>query len=271
MQLRPSIPSEQALHAGHFWQHAPSTVELFPGEVHIWRPRFSMEEFKTADFWPLLSDDEKYRASRFHFPEDSGAYVLSHAMLRDVLLRYRAHIRRPLLIAKTPDGKLNVRQSPRVHFSLSHSRSLALVGLTLDCELGVDVEPISVPPEWRSLATSFFSDTDQHTLFALPEPDQGRAFLTLWTRREAYLKARGEGLSTPLNAISLCESTDGTFHLTDSRDPHLVSNWFVHTFNPDDQHLGALAVTRDLVKVLFWNWRPLSAPTHSALGVNRAV
>jgi 4'-phosphopantetheinyl transferase len=252
MQLQPAISRTSA----QSWEPAPQTFELPPGDLHIWRAGLFQQRARVAELWPLLSEEEQVRTSRFQFPEDSDRYILTHGMLRDILLRYRPLLPTPLCISHGPKGQPYLRQpsgGPCLRFSLSHSRSLAVFAITLDHKIGIDVEPASGPADWQAIANRFFSALECQYLFALPETEREHAFLSLWTRKEAYVKARGEGLSLPLDSFSILASPNGTLHVDDSHNSAVHLPWSFLSLTPDEHHLGALAIQGHPSRVLFWD------------------
>jgi 4'-phosphopantetheinyl transferase len=248
------------LGAGHAWETVPASLELLPDTVHVWRVRFLQTNTKIADLWPILSEGEKKRASRWLLPEDRDAYMVSHSMMRDALARYCAELPAPLQICYGAKGQPHLLQGSeeaRLHFSLSHSKSMALLAVTLDQRVGIDLEHQSGCHDWRGLAGRYFSPVENSNLFALPESEQKRAFLWLWTHKEAYLKARGDGLSAPLDSCVFVETSDGTLTLSGCAETEDRDAWSFLKLEPDEQHLGVLAVAGDLGGVQFWDWNLL--------------
>jgi 4'-phosphopantetheinyl transferase len=239
------------------WEPAPRILELSPGEVHLWRGRLSLKKDEVAELWPRLSEKEQTRASRFHFPEDSDRYILTRGMLRDILLRYQTLVATPLCISVRPTGQpylLHSPDGPGLRFNLSHSRSLVLFAITLDRKVGIDVEPVSNGTDWQTIASRFFSALECQYLLALPTPEREQAFLSLWTRKEAYVKAKGEGLSIPLDSFSILASLDGTLQVDDSAEPSARRTWSFLSVTPDEHHFGTVAMEGNPSHVLFWDY-----------------
>jgi 4'-phosphopantetheinyl transferase len=210
------------------WDDAPETIELTPGEVHLWRAHLPQQISVTPALWSLLSEEERTRASQFHFPDDSHRYVFSHGVVREILLRYHSLVKPPLDFVVASKGQPQLLQAPgesKLKFNLSHSRSLLLFAVTLDRQIGIDVEHVSLGVDWQSVAKRYFSFPEWRSLFAVPESGRVKSFLTRWTRKEAYVKARGEGLSMSLAAFSILPSPDGTLKVLDASDPAAASAW----------------------------------------------
>lgn len=241
------------------WELAPQSLELRPGEVHIWRGSLIQHRSEVKELWSLLSTEEQMCASRFHFPEDSDRYILTHGMLRQILLRYQTLVPAPHCISRGPKGQPYLHQrseGPGLRFSLSHSKLLGLFAITLGRRVGIDLEPKSNAADWQAMANRFFPALESQYLFALPQAQRGHAFLSRWTQKEAYVKARGEGLSIPLDSFRILASRGGTVRVEDSHDSTAGMTWSLLEITPDEHHFGALAMEGDPAQVLFWDCKP---------------
>jgi 4'-phosphopantetheinyl transferase len=161
---------------------------LNPGELHVWRMRLD-----TLDEEALVPAtlDEKARAARFHSEEVRARYLRSHRALRSILAGITSA---PLDFALAENGKPFLPAAPEIHFNLSRSRGMALAGVALGVEVGVDIELLRPVPEHAAIAGRFFPPSEAEALAAIPEPERERDFFRRWTRIEAMLKARGIGL-----------------------------------------------------------------------------
>jgi 4'-phosphopantetheinyl transferase len=151
---------------------------LTPGHIHVWRIAL---DHATV---PPPTAGELARAARFRSPEGAARYLKSHAALRDILSRFTTA---PLEFALHEHGKPHLPLSPELRFNLSHSHEMALVAVTLDREVGVDIEKLRPLPRFAALADRFFPPSE-------PRPTSEADFFRHWTRIEAMLKARGCGL-----------------------------------------------------------------------------
>jgi len=141
-----------------------------------------------------LSAEERIRASRLHFGIDRERFVAAHVALRRALAEQSALPAETLCLICGPFGKPWMPERPRIRFSLSHSRALALIAIGTRGPLGADVEHLRPVPDALTLAERHFTPRENQALRALPAPERDRAFLTCWTRKEACLKAIGLGL-----------------------------------------------------------------------------
>jgi 4'-phosphopantetheinyl transferase len=181
-------------------------VRLPGGEVHVWRVPLALEAGKLDAMARLLSADEHERAARFRFPRDRDRFVAARGALRGLLGRYTGARPEQLRFRYDRYGKPAVEapRSARLAFNVSHSADVALVAVARDGDVGVDVELASgAAAAVERVPERFFSAAEVAVLRALPERDQPAAFLRCWTRKEAYVKARGEGLSLPLDGFDV--------------------------------------------------------------------
>ncbi len=158
------------------------------GELHVWRVRLD-----TLDENALLpaTAGEAARAARFHSAEVRVRYLRSHRALRSILAGITSA---PLDFELAENGKPFLPGAPEIRFNLSHSRDMALAGVALEVEVGVDIELLRPIPEHTAIAERFFPPSEAKALLGVPEAERERDFFRRWTRVEAMLKARGVGL-----------------------------------------------------------------------------
>jgi 4'-phosphopantetheinyl transferase len=176
------------------------------GEVHVWRASLERSPQTVARMRGLLAADEQSRADRFRFERDRSRYVVGRALLRELLGRYLATAPEALEFEYGEFDKPALSSGP--WFNLSHSGSIALYAFSGESEIGVDVELDDADFAHGRVAERFFSPSEVGVLQALPADAQPRAFLTCWTRKEAFIKARGDGLSLALDSFDVTLSPD---------------------------------------------------------------
>jgi 4'-phosphopantetheinyl transferase len=191
-----------------------------------------------------LSADERERAARFCNDRLKTGYALSRGVLRALLGRY---------LAIEPDQVrfgYGVRGKPRiefpesaVEFNLSHSGTRAVYAFAVGCELGVDIELVRCTGDYAGIVRRYFSPEECEEWQGLDLSQRDDAFFQCWTRKEAYIKALGDGLAKPLDSfrVSLRPSVRAEL-LYDSADPAAASRWSILAFHPADGYAGALAV-----------------------------
>ena len=199
----------------------------------------------SAALWDLLSRDEQERAAKFHFAEHRQHYIVARASLRR-LLAERLHIApQAVEFVETEYGKPRlapVHRSANVEFNLSHSGVLALYAFTSGRAVGVDVELIREVPDTDDLAERFFSPMEVASLRALPLDRRSLAFLACWTRKEAFIKALGLGLSCPLDAFDVTIDPDAPARIIRIEERiDGVANWAMQALTPYPGYIAAVA------------------------------
>jgi len=182
----------------------------------------------------LIDDQERIRAARFRFARDAAHFIARRARLREIVAARTGEAPDRLSFAHGPHGK-PVLANGALHFSLSHSHGLIMLAIA-PVEVGCDIERIDPDLEWQPLAERFFSPRERRALLDLPDAQARRAFFDCWSRKEAYVKAIGLGLSYPLDA----------FDVSVGREAHLRerTDWTLADAAPEDGYAGAV-VTRN--------------------------
>jgi len=209
--------------------------------IDVWPIQLTAPDPTVERLAGVLSPEEGARMSRFHFDHLKRSYLLSTGALRVLLGRYLGTD--PLLIRFQLGQKGKPRVSgQRLCFNASHSGSLALFAFTMGCELGIDVEQIRPLVDMNEIAERFFCAEEAAELLSIPDGERCHAFFLCWTRKEAYLKAIGEGLSAPLNQFQVTlrpEATCRFLHLWN--DPLAAQEWNLHNLEPAPGYAAALA------------------------------
>jgi 4'-phosphopantetheinyl transferase len=180
----------------------PARTVLPVDEVHVWRASLDQPPPVVDRLAGLLASDEAQRAARFRFARDRDRYIVGRGLLRTLLSRY---------VGRLPDElrfTYGAFEKPALagggpHFNLSHSGPLALLAVSGGAEVGIDVEIDDADFAKERIAERFFSKAEVLELRSLPEEVQPHAFLACWTRKEAFIKARGDGLSLPLDSFDV--------------------------------------------------------------------
>ncbi len=231
------------------WQLSPKQLTLLKDEVHVWRASVLQPLAAIQSWRSLLSEDEIARAERFYFEKDRRRFIVSHGLLRILLARY---LNTPLISAgqlrfcQNEYGKpsLNLdKQDCALNFNLSHSGELVLFAFTYVRQIGIDIEYMRPSLDYQSLVEHYFSPLENQMLQALPVSARLEAFYQCWTRKEAYIKARGKGLSIPLDIFDVSLRPDEPAVLLNSReDPLETERWMLCALHPDPNYAAALAV-----------------------------
>ncbi len=241
------------------WVSVPAPPLLLDGEIHVWRADLSVSEAELSGLRSHLSEDEQNRAERFHFAKDRESYVVARAVLRALLGSYLDTPAESLVFEYGPQGKPCLAPqtvADPISFNLSHSSTLALVALTRRHAIGVDVELMRERENWEEVAARFFSDLEVLELRALPAAARTSEFFRFWTRKEAYIKGRGEGLSIPLNRFSVAGGHPRPVSGDDSNEEEELSRWSLHDLDPGAGFRGAVAVRAPEMRVRTLRWPP---------------
>ena len=213
-----------------------------PEEVHLGRLRIDQAD---PDLRDNLTSDELDRASSFHFEVDRARYIASRGALRSLLAGYLGIEPRTVKIVVDTGGKPRLSEVPSpdsIHFNVSHSSSFIVIGITKGVPIGVDVEEISSDIPHRDMAARFLSPSELSELDAKPVEDQLDHFFSVWTRKEAYLKGIGEGLSIPPERFSV--TVDGQ-DASPVDDPSGSEPWWTAGVDVAEGFRAALALPRD--------------------------
>ena len=191
------------------WQHAmPEQVApgLSPGAAHLWLLCLDAAPLPEPALAELLDREELARAARFRFEIHRRRFIAAHGLLRWVLGHYAGVDPAALRYRVAPHGKPALQlaaSSTALEFNLSHSAGWALIGLTQGKPIGVDIELTRDIPEYMDLARANFSPDEVRELQQVEPALQPAAFFACWTRKEAYVKALGAGLSAPLHGFDV--------------------------------------------------------------------
>lgn len=241
------------------WHLPPRPLLLRENEVHVWRASLDRATDDVAHWQTLLRDDEVERAGRFYFEKDRRHWIVARATLRALLGRYLEIEPQELRFAHNEYGKPSIASptmGQHLQFNLSHSGELALYAFAYNRAVGVDVEQMRAPLAYEELATHFFSAHECHALLTLPEEQREEAFFLCWSRKEAYIKARGKGLSLPLNQFDVSLAPGEPARLLDSREePQVAERWSLAALLPGTGYAGALVAEGSGWQLHCWQWQ----------------
>lgn len=240
------------------WRLPPESVPLEADEVHVWRAALDVEALRRQSLWQTLSPDERTRAERFHFRKDHDSFVVARGLLRLILGRYLNAEPDRLRFRYTQYGKPALAgefAKEGFCFNLSHSDGLALYAVTRNRKIGVDLERVRPDFADEKIAEQFFAGGEVAALRALPVHAQQEAFFNCWTRKEAFIKARGEGLSLPLDdfEVSLVPGEPAAL-LSTKGDAREASRWSLRELTPEPGYVAALAVEGHNWRTECWQW-----------------
>lgn len=235
------------------WPAPPELLPALGSGVHVWSVALDDPacDFESLHTW--LSADEQERADKFRFSRDRRRYLIAHAALRDILSRYLLSNPKRLRYSFGDNGKPSLAppfDASAIQFNLSHSQERALIAVNRGREVGVDIEYIKADFNVFEVAQHFFTEAEVTALRRLPPALQLRAFYKCWTSKEAFLKAKGTGLSGTLDEVQISLVNE------EIRVQASVAGWTLTELPISDGYEGAF-VTRDKPEtVLCFRWRP---------------
>jgi 4'-phosphopantetheinyl transferase len=228
--------------------------------VHLWIAKLDCSGPLLNELAKTLSVDEAERADSFLFARDRGRFIARRGILRAIISRYLGCSPEETRFTYNPNGKPKLgpmQGSTRdLRFNLSHCADMALYGVTRGRELGVDVESIRDGMPWRALAASFFTRAEVAQLDRCPPHQRATGFFTCWARKEAYVKASGEGLSASLHSRQVSLTPDEAPGLLTALKPEELERWSVWEVPLGDGFAGALVTEGhpSQIRCLRWNW-----------------
>jgi 4'-phosphopantetheinyl transferase len=237
----------------------PNSFQLASGEVHSWCASLDVPPETSARLYATLTPDERNRSARFRFERDRQRFIVARGVLRDLLARYLQTQPGQIGFVYNAFGKpeLSREFGSRLTFNLSHSAGLALIAIATASNVGVDLEYVRWQSDYADIARRFFSAAEVDYLIALPSHLQAEAFFSCWTKKEAYLKACGEGLARPLNSFSVPLTTGPAHTPVDFRPGSNAPSgpWSLYTLRPTPGYAGALAIEGSGWRLSQWQWK----------------
>ena len=232
------------------WPLASQAPPLLAGRVLIWKADLNISAGQYHSYYSTLSKDEKERASRFRFEEDRIHFVAARGILRQVLAQYLDCSASEIIFEYNAYGKPHLPAGHDIEFNLSHSGGVALLAFSVNQAIGVDLEVINPTIEIAKLAQRFFSKNEADTLLKQPEEKQARLFFNCWTRKEAFIKGHGEGLSLALDQfeVSLLDSEVPKLKAT-RWDMDEAKEWELYSLKPDIKKTAAVAIKGEVKEI----------------------
>ena len=228
------------------WEKPQSELTLAEKDIHVWRADLDLPTIGFQNLYETLSIDERARAERFHFEKDRKRFIARHGILRTILGCYLNVEPSRLQFSYGKNGKPALADTfgkEAILFNMSDSEDLAIYGFTRDQEIGVDIERIDDIPEMHEIAERFFSARENAVFRSLPESKKREAFFNCWTRKEAFIKAKGEGLGLGLDQFEVSLAPGGRAALLRTNgDPQEASRWSLRELDPGPNFTAAIAV-----------------------------
>ena len=260
------LASQNAKWEGHrVWRcQRPDVSNLTPHllqsdhEIHLWLVNLNQDAGREEQLREELSCEELQRAKRLQFDSARRRFVVRRSVLRHILASYLSVTPGTLQFSMGADGKPSIPKHFNcfdVKFNCSHSGDLALIAVACGCEVGVDLEQHRPFPEWLDLARRYFSKHESVQLLKVPSGARSAAFFDCWTRKEAFVKAVGLGLSFPLNAFTVSLAADQPAALLEVEgDPTAANHWSMVALDLGLDYSGAVVYEGRNLNIRYFRW-----------------
>ena len=219
----------------------PEPRDHLDSAIVVWMAQVSQAHDSLPFLEPFLYLNDKQRAARFRFPEDRARFVLGRGLLRQCLGRYLGQIAATIKLAYTALGRPIFPQDQTIQFSMTHTHDLVAIAVTARAQVGIDLEYMQSPADLSELAGRILSAEDFRIFQTLSSVEKIPAFYRAWTRKEAYLKARGEGISEGLQQVSVAFGPEESAFVIDTRDESAAQKWRLHPLPAPVNYLGSIA------------------------------
>ena len=241
------------------WDPSPLWPSLQGEDVHVWLANLNQPDSVAGWLLSTLNKDERHQAGRFHFNRHRVHYIASHGILREILSRYLRIPPQAIRFRFGVKGKPSIdaeNSDETVHFNMAHSGSYALYAISRRPKTGADIEKVREIIDRDQFVSRNFSMIEVDTYQNLPHKLQEEAFLNCWTRKEAYIKAIGDGLHKPLDQFSVSITPGEPARLVNIvGDPKSGSQWTLRGFNPVSGYVAAIAVKGVIRNLERWMWQ----------------
>ena len=250
------------------WSEPSPRPALVAEEVHVWLAHLPSALAELEVLRALLTPDEQERARRFRTELLRERWELTRGILRSLLADYLQAGAGEIVFQLGPHGKPALDAYPHFFFNASHSGDHAAFAFSRAGEVGVDIEEVRGDLRRHDvIAQRFFTPAERGELAAVPGPERVRAFFDLWTRKEAFVKARGDGVFSGLEKFTVALGEPRVRHVTDGD----AAQWWMAALPEMDGHAGAVVVQTPTCDVRFWKWpAPERAGFQSAASENSA-
>ena len=236
------------------WPLSPKNIHLDENAIDVWLVDLEQSDMVRAKLWPLLNEEEQARAKRFYFDIHRNHFIVGRGLLRILLGRYLNVAPDKIVFAYGEHGKPFLPNT-NLNFNISHSYGMALLAFTHGRELGVDIEQIRPLEDAAAIAKMNFSAKEVTEYTAVPDAQKPLAFYNCWTRKEAFIKAIGEGLTCPLDSFDVTLIPGEPAQLLQVKGSTAEANkWRLQSLNPVEGYVAAIIATGQDWQLNCWQW-----------------
>jgi 4'-phosphopantetheinyl transferase len=242
------------------WPSPPDVLSVAWEDVHVWAISLQISSVALGHFAIMLAPNERQRADAFHFDRDRDRYMAGRGTLRTILARYLNTHPRTIALEYGPHGKPTLAERfarSRLQFNLAHCEDRAVLAVARGRAVGIDLERVRSMDDAQEMAADFCSPRENDEFQCLPPIDRDAAFFRLWTRKEAWLKATGEGVGRSLDKVEVSFRKGQApcfIRLPEEAGPP-AGGWRLHELTPAPGFVAALALPGQEARVSCWNWK----------------
>ena len=234
------------------WQKTPDTLSLSKDYIDVWL--CDLQQLSGDNYYSILSEDECARADKLKVEDKKQQYIITRGALRqrlglltnidpkDFVFEYLEH-EKPVLA--------NNHQCADITFNVSHSHDLALIAIAQKLNVGIDIEKINHESDHQALITRFFSAAEQSEFHAMPKSNRAKAFCACWTRKEAFIKATGSGITYGLDNFDVTVDPENQTPEINLHKPS-EKRWSAINLPINDEYMASLVGDRDSLRVRCW-------------------
>ena len=231
------------------------SLNLVPHQVHLWFVDKKNHKDRLTSYWSILNELEKEKATKYRFEKDRDCSIIARGVIRMLLGNYLKIHPKDVKLKLGEFGKPFLNELSDIQFNVSHSANAIVLTFVKKDKIGVDIEHTKRNIEVNTIAKQFFSKEEITALFSLDEKYQKQAFFNCWTRKEAFIKALGSGLSFPLDQFVVSLDTIKNAQLLATKwDDKEKEKWFLKSFEAVKDYIGALSVKGKITDVKYWKY-----------------
>lgn len=232
-----------------------NSFSILSNTLHLWSASLLISDKKEQEYRTILADYELVKADKFHFIKDRKAYIASRGLLRILSGKYLKSKPESVEFKYSEYGKPSYLVATNLNFNLSHSGGRMLVGFVEDLKIGVDIELVRTNFDVLEIAANYFSKKENEALNKIRSDEKEKAFFRCWTRKEAFVKAEGSGLSFPLDKFSVSLDKDNEAILLETKwDSNEKHKWGLFSLAPYKQYLAAVAIKGKIDDYIIKEW-----------------
>lgn len=221
-------------------------------DIHIWHIDLSDLADSPPNLFQLLSTDERKRASRYHFETDRNSFVVRRAVLRMLLSFYVGQKAEGLQFTYNNFDRPSLEAKLPLCFNASSSNKVGIVAVALDTRIGIDIELVDIAFPKLEIAEKYFSAHEANAIRDLPPELQTAAFFDCWTKKEAYIKALGDGMSHPLPNLTISSDKQELFSVAATSIE--TKGWCITSFIPQQDYIASMAYEGRQKTVNYFRW-----------------